>query len=317
VGIYGQGRWPLLVACVLAAACSGAGPFTAGEPDASEANDASSREGGAIIIVSPGHGTGTSDATDGASEGGADAGVTVEAGVDAMIDGASACSTGSTCTTAHATASSCDAFGSCAETTCDPGYLDCDGNAYNGCETAFSLPNCGACGANCSPQNVGTAICSNASGGCTYDACVSQHLDCDGNRENGCETACTPTNVVAAACAGTRCGYTACATGFLDCDGNTSNGCETPMSLANCGACGRACAPSNATGASCSTAGVCAYTACMAYNADELYLDCDGNTANGCETDPTTGSNCGRCGNACAPGFDCIDRGLGAVCKND
>ena len=39
---------------------------------------------------------------------------------------------GTSCTTAHASASACDGQGACGETQCDPGCLGCDGNPSNG-----------------------------------------------------------------------------------------------------------------------------------------------------------------------------------------
>jgi hypothetical protein len=121
--------------------------------------------------------------------------------------------TGTACTTSHASASGCDGQGSCGETQCDPGYLDCDGSPRDGCETAIGLSNCGGCGVLCSPEYVTVPLCSAGSAGCTY-------------------AACSP--------------------GYLDCDGDKTNGCETPISVANCGTCGSICQPGNAIGAVCS-----------------------------------------------------------------
>jgi hypothetical protein len=85
-----------------------------------------------------------------------------------------------------------------------------------------------------------------------------------------------------------------CAAGTADCDGNAANGCETNTnSPANCGGCGVVCAvPANAAPAC--PAGVCGLGAC------NLGFDnCDGNAANGCETNLATNANCGSCGTAC------------------
>ncbi len=72
----------------------------------------------------------------------------------------------------------------------------------------------------------------------------------------------------------------------------------------NCGACGRSCAPSR-----CCARGVCGLACSPAYS------DCDGDCANGCETNVNTDvRNCGACGNACLtrPGF--ITRCVSGVC---
>jgi hypothetical protein len=87
----------------------------------------------------------------------------------------------------------------------------------------------------------------------------------------------------------------ACNAGFGDCDGNPANGCETSLarSVAHCGRCGNACPSINGTA-------TCAMGACaLACNAG--FGNCDGNPANGCETNlATTASSCGMCGRACA-----------------
>lgn len=191
-------------------------------------------------------------------------------------------SSGALCATAHASASACDGHGACQETTCQAGYLDCDGNASNGCETAFSLPNCGACGTLCSPANVAVAVCPSSTGGCSYTTCIQ---------------------------------------GYLDCDGNKSNGCETPWSVSNCGGCGTLCQPDNAVGAVCSpSSGGCTYTSCAPFDSyGNLYLDCDGNKANGCESNPSADATCGPCSNPCGSNFFCGQKTVGGAysCVHD
>jgi hypothetical protein len=87
-------------------------------------------------------------------------------------------------------------------------------------------------------------------------------------------------------------------------------GCITPTLACEPGdtevACGRgghsceACAFTNASG-SCSD-GACVLGAC-----DYLFLNCDGNDANGCETPKTNADNCGACGVRCAAGQMCLE----------
>ncbi|MDC0712284.1 CARDB domain-containing protein [Stigmatella sp. ncwal1] len=85
---------------------------------------------------------------------------------------------------------------------------------------------------------------------------------------------------------------TPCAPGYGNCDGNPANGCETDLTsdVNHCGTCGTTC-PGQAT-----TVGVCMASQCSTSCAPGRY-DCDGNAANGCESD---------C--ACAPTACTIDR---------
>lgn len=127
--------------------------------------------------------------------------------------------------------------------------------------------------------------------------CPAGRGDCDGDRANGCEEnlladlrncgACGHECVMRAgitlACVSGEC-VSACVSGLGDCDGVVSNGCETEVNtVANCGACGRACSAPHAN-MRCSTTGeaTCVLTSCA-----PGYSDCDGNVANGCECDPS------------------------------
>ena len=89
-----------------------------------------------------------------------------------------------------------------------------------------------ACGASCTNCN---STVSNATGQtcvaatCDYGACAAGYIDCDGNRANGCEKACTGMNATGLKCgAASTCDYATCNAGFSDCDGTRSNGCEHP-----------------------------------------------------------------------------------------
>jgi uncharacterized repeat protein (TIGR01451 family)/MYXO-CTERM domain-containing protein len=143
-------------------------------------------------------------------------------------------------------------LGSCAVSSCDAGYSDCNGLAGDGCEydtTSFQsdLANCGACGNVCAPAN--------GRGACTAGACSVS--DCD--------------------------------VGYSDCNGLAADGCEYEAEnfaddVANCGGCGNACAPANAAGRCAS--GECSIEAC-----NSGYADFDGAPENGCEAACTaTGS---------------------------
>jgi hypothetical protein len=197
--------------------------------------------------------------------------------------------------------------GACVRTTCGAGLGDCDGMTANGCEAtlASDAANCGACGNRCVLANA-TAVC--RAGGCAVGACAAGFADCDGVAANGCEVAlgtdplhcgacpnaCNATNG-AASCVAGACRI-ACAAGFGNCDGSLANGCEVNLNatVAACGACGRACALPRATSG-------CAGGACTLVSCDAGFANCDGNVANGCETDlNNTVGACGACGRACA-----------------
>ena len=197
--------------------------------------------------------------------------------------------------------------GTCA-INCDGGFGNCDQNLANGCETdtSTSNQNCGGCNQPCQIAN-GTGACS--SGMCTVTMCNGTFGDCDGNAMNGCETnkntsaancgmcgnTCSFLNA-AASCQGGACALGNCNMGFGNCNNMAADGCETPTSadVDNCGACGNVCpGAANAT-ATCAN-GTCGF-AC-----DAGFGNCDGNAANGCETNLATNvSHCGVCGRACS-----------------
>lgn len=87
-----------------------------------------------------------------------------------------------------------------------------------------------------------------------------------------------------------------CSTGRADCDGDPRNGCEVSLltDRFNCGGCRVDCPSPFHSQPSC-VAGVCTSTCQIGYG------DCDGNRANGCETDLNfDASNCQSCGAACS-----------------
>jgi len=72
---------------------------------------------------------------------------------------------------------------------------------------------------------------------------------------------------------------------------------DTQTDPANCGDCGKDCdtLPNVEPGSATCEAGLCVITTCVADQAD-----CDQDSSNGCETNTTTGQNCGACGTVCA-----------------
>lgn len=95
---------------------------------------------------------------------------------------------GSSCTPCPTAANAdptCD--GTRCGTRCRPGFADCDGNLSNGCEADLSTPtSCGRCGTLCPARPNAAAAC--RSNLCAI-TCVSGYADCNGNTDDGCETA--------------------------------------------------------------------------------------------------------------------------------
>jgi hypothetical protein len=209
---------------------------------------------------------------------------------------------GAACSSTNGTASCTN--GVCG-IACNNGFANCDNNASNGCEVNLntSPQNCNGCGVVCSSAN-GTPSC--ASGVCQI-TCSSGFANCDGAVANGCEInlntdvnhcgscpkVCSSNHGTPSCTAGV-CSI-ACLTNWANCDGDVNNGCEADLKndANNCGTCGVKCSSTGGT-PSCN-AGVCGIT-CEAGKGD-----CDGNAANGCETNILTSVlNCGGCANACS-----------------
>ena len=147
---------------------------------------------------------------------------------------------------------------SCNTVTCNAGYLNCDGNALNGCEVNKNtdVNNCGVCGTVCSVANANEAC---SAGSCTISSCSAGYLNCDGNYANGCEQSTSVTQGTL-----TSCGTVTCNSGYGNCDGNALNGCETNTNtnVNNCGSCGTICNLANAN-EGCS-GGSCTISSCSA-----------------------------------------------------
>jgi hypothetical protein len=150
---------------------------------------------------------------------------------------------------------------------------------------------------------------------CTVASCAAGFDDCDGMASNGCEAslsapttcgrcgnACTaPANATATCAAMGVCGF-ACGADFADCDRNAANGCEINVAngnARNCGGCGVECGLARAVS-------TCVARTCRVESCETGYGDCDGMSANGCESDLRTSSqHCGACGRSCASGTYC------------
>lgn len=162
--------------------------------------------------------------------------------------------------------------------------VECTTNAHCAAGTVCAAGRCVMGCTDTQPCPTGSTCCA----GACVDAQTST-ANC-----GACGRACTATNGVAACRAGV-CAVASCTAPYGDCDRDASNGCETDTqtSASHCGGCGMACATrANAT-ASCAS-GACAW-AC-----NDGFGDCDGDPANGCETDlRASSSHCGACGRAC------------------
>ena len=211
-------------------------------------------------------------------------------------------SCGTPCGFDHASASC--ATGTCTLTSCDNGYGNCDGLQNNGCETNTNTTtsHCGGCGQGCSNAH-GSTTCS---GGSCSPSCSGLWASCDGNANNGCETAintlancsscgqgCNIPNATES-CGGGVCLLVSCNTGYSNCDNQQANGCEVNIftSTSNCGSCNTLC--TNGHGTTGCASGLCAPSCSSGWS------DCDGNANNGCETNIKTNSNCNGCGVSCS-----------------
>ncbi|MBI3785887.1 MAG: DUF1566 domain-containing protein [Deltaproteobacteria bacterium] len=194
--------------------------------------------------------------------------------------------------------------------TCSVGFADCNNNPADGCETATStnVNNCGSCGNVCSAAH-GTSSC--IVGGCHVASCNAGFGDCNNNASDGCETAtnsdpnncgscanvCSTANGTSSCIFG-GCHVASCNAGFGDCNNDPADGCETSTTTNpfNCGGCGNNCtALANVSAAACA-GGTCTVVGCNAG-----FLNCNNDSADGCETNPLNDvNNCGACGHVCS-----------------
>lgn len=128
------------------------------------------------------------------------------------------------------------------------------------------------------------------------DGCETD-VSADINNCGGCGNKCPTPSSGQAVCEDGVCGAATCGTRYKDCNGDPRDGCETDTyrNTDNCGTCGNKC-PSGTHAAAACGLGQCKL-ACQAG-----YLNCDGQTDNGCEVNGSADiNNCGTCGNKCLP----------------
>lgn len=122
-----------------------------------------------------------------------------------------------------------------------------------------------------------------------------KNLLTDSSNCGSCGYVCSGNNG-SPSCASGSCSIV-CNPGYANCDNNASNGCEVNITtdVNNCGSCGHTCSGGANVAVSGCASGTCTITSC-----NTGYADCDGNAANGCETNTGTSvNNCGSCGFVC------------------
>jgi len=186
----------------------------------------------------------------------------------------------------HVTAPAC-AAGACDYAACAEGFLDCDGDRTNGCETPITDADCGACGRACAAQ---------------VQAATGAHCAFlpDGAR---------------------ACAYAACELEALDCDGDPANGCERPRSGRDCAGCGDDCRAPDSGGAECMHFGGQGFRCgCLSTGDCGLQLGAPQCCAGRC-LPPDDPMHCGGCGQACGPaqgGRRCLDPAAGRCgCRDE
>ncbi len=219
----------------------------------------------------------------------------------------------STATDCGACGASCDlpnassscAGGSCKLLGCNPGALDCDGNAQNGCEP---LP-C-ADGSHCTQgSDCASHICQG--GFCVSPAC-NDHAKNGSESDVDCGGSCPPCGNGALCGSGADCQGQVCMGGACQaptCADGVKNGSETATD------CGGSCPPCGGgqpcvSGADCAS-GVCVAGSCQGSS-------CADGLKNGSETGVDCGGSCAPCpsGDGCGSGADCASLVcVGNVCQ--
>lgn len=210
----------------------------------------------------------------------------------------------------HTTGGACNLEGTC-ELVCERNFADCDGNAANGCElSGAGFAN--AVSVSCRENRV-LLTCAAPFGDCNGDAADGCEADLSRDAENcgRCGNACgidPITHHASAGCVAAQCtnSPTACGGGWNRCSAGQQLDGTGP-----CDVCAASCEQELAgfpAPRPCGAHEQCTLTqrypqgssspirgaVCMA-TCEVGRGDCDGNLANGCETDLTTEAACGAC----------------------
>ncbi len=226
----------------------------------------------------------------------------------------------------------------CPSSECRFPWVSCASSTF-ACDVNLQddLHNCGACGKECGSTDVDYILhgSSQCVGGVCAFACNppdgdKNFQDCDGIIDNGCEE-----DVLTSTANCGQCGHpcdsgTLCIGGLCGCPRGTTfcaGGCvDTTRNPSHCGACNREC---RVVGDEVHPPGPtpphmhldCAESKCenvcnvfYPLQPEVFWADCDKSYSTGCEVSVTpyarnnsAHDNCGACGNACAPGVDCLD----------
>lgn len=133
--------------------------------------------------------------------------------------------------------------------------------------------------------------------------CTDRCVDTQTDRAHcgACGNVCSNPSQATGVCVNGRCGYV-CNAGFADCNLMGTDGCEVNVTNnpVHCGRCGNVCPTAPNAVASC--AGGRCTLACTTG-----FADCNGNAADGCETNITGDrANCGACGRVCPGNQVCV-----------
>lgn len=202
-------------------------------------------------------------------------------------------------------AATCEA-GICKIELCNDGYLDCNFDAADGCETEITtIGNCGNCTQSCDVPNAEN-FCIYPPGSCSF-SCHNSYMLCgndcifvnDISNCGQCGHNCYDPvyNMKTANCSNQKCVEKECKEGYKNCD--AFYGCETDITTTlNCGDCQNQCNVSNANN-------TCTISGCS-FECNEGYFQC----GNECISsfDPY---NCGGCKHSCL-NFQV----LSAICNN-
>lgn len=113
------------------------------------------------------------------------------------------------CPSAPNSTPTCSGQGTCG-TTCQQGFVDCNGNAGDGCETPLGTTSaCLACGNACAAPAFAVPTCT--ASGCGF-SCTSLRADCNGNSADGCEKDVSSDSKNCGGC-GINCHGNACVSG--------------------------------------------------------------------------------------------------------
>jgi hypothetical protein len=164
------------------------------------------------------------------------------------------------------------------------GMLEDAGTACDDVDLDTDVNNCGTCGNVCIYTGA-DALC--VKGKCEIGECHDSRYNLDGDPNNGCEYACSPSADGVELC------------NYLDddCDGVVDNGFDLTSDPDNCGVCGAACSLLHADSTCETEAG--GSPSCQVTGCEDGWYDIDGVDANGCEYQC---QKTGRDGVACAPG---------------